>query len=57
LTYWDVFEGSGSWIVAYAEEQESRFQASFKPTKHVQIVVSCVIWLMFAFRKNESSFA
>jgi len=43
LTYWDVFEGSGSWIVAYAEEQESRFQASFKPTKHVQIVVSCVI--------------
>ncbi|XP_078490214.1 X-ray radiation resistance-associated protein 1 [Ciona intestinalis] len=30
-------EGSGSWIVAYAEAQHNKFKASFKPEKQVQI--------------------
>nr|CAB3267811.1 X-ray radiation resistance-associated protein 1 [Phallusia mammillata] len=34
----NLHEGSGSWVVAYAEEQENKFQANLKPTKHVKIV-------------------
>uniref|UniRef100_H2YHN9 X-ray radiation resistance-associated protein 1 n=1 Tax=Ciona savignyi TaxID=51511 RepID=H2YHN9_CIOSA len=31
------YEGAGSWIVAYAEAQQNKFKASFKPEKQVHI--------------------